>query len=452
MSRNGVRTLQTGLLTLAAVGLTALFAVWILRSAPASSAASGSVVSVPPERLHGNLMVWSWNIAAKSLQRLVPAFEQRAPKVRVDVDMTGAQMQTRLMLSLAAGVGAPDISQLQLTDAPHYIATERLADLSPVAEKYHDLFPASVWDNCTLHGRVYAIPWDVGPCAVFYRRDLFRKYGVDPEKIDTWDDYIAAGEQILQRSGGRTKMLPLGANGLLPMFQMLLQENRGQIFDDQGRIAIRSRQAEQALEIIRRMRTAGIGSDIQLWSQEFLAGLNDEPLATYPIAIWFAGTIRDTVKDFAGPKSEWGVFRLPAIERGGLRVANWGGSVLVIPEQCRNKAAAWAFIEYALCTQEGQIAQYRNMNLFPAYLPAMRSAELDQPDPFFGGQRIVRLFSTDVTRISRLNMTPTWAEASTYLEQALSQWAANGLHSAGFFETLEQKMHRRLDVPIAPGT
>src|SRR5579862_2962520 len=169
------------------VGL--VFAAWLLRAAPESGIAAAPVTSVSPERLSGELTVWSWNIAAKSLQRLVPAFERRAPHVKVDVDMTGAQMQTRLMLSLAAGVGAPDVSQLQLTDAPHYIATERLADLSPVAEKYRALFPASVWDNCLLRGRVYAIPWDVGPCAVFYRRDLFRKYGVDPEKIDTWDDY-----------------------------------------------------------------------------------------------------------------------------------------------------------------------------------------------------------------------------------------------------------------------
>ena len=66
--------------------------------------------------------------AAKSLQALTPAFEKQDPHVRVTVDMTGARMQTRLMLSLIAGAGAPDVSQLFSTDAPHYIATGRLTD------------------------------------------------------------------------------------------------------------------------------------------------------------------------------------------------------------------------------------------------------------------------------------------------------------------------------------
>ncbi len=417
---------------------------------PAADGAASGLSDVPAGRLQGAITVWSWNTAAKSLQKLAPVFEGKQPAVKVNVDMTGARMQTRLMLSLASGVGAPDVSQFELTDAPRYIATGRLTDLTPVAAKYKSLFPASLWDNCTWKGRVYAIPWDIGPCAVFYKCDLFRRYGIDPAKIETWDDYIKAGKEILRRSGGHTKMLPLGSNSLRPMFEMLIQQSGGQVFDDQGRIAINSPQTRQALSILQKMRGAGICSDIALWSQEFLAGLNDESIATYPIAIWFAGTIKDTVKDYAGKKAEWGVFRLPAITSGGLRVANLGGSVLVIPAQCRNKAAAWAFVEYALCTREGQIAQYRNMSLFPAFLPAMQSRDLDEPDPFFGGQRIVRLFATDVTKITRLNRTPAWGEAIRYLDQELSHWAASGMASEGFFENLEQKMQHRLGLPLAP--
>ena len=82
-------------------------------------------------------------------------------------------------------------------------------------------------------------------------------------------------------------------------------------------------------------------------------GFNDESIATYPGAVWLAGIIKDSSGDYAGKKADWGVFRLPAVRRGGLHVANLGGSVLVIPAQCQNKDAAWAFIEYALCTHGG---------------------------------------------------------------------------------------------------
>lgn len=412
--------------------------------------AARPVAEVPAAQARGDITVWSWNIAAKSLQKLAPDFEKRDPQVRVTVDMTGARMQTRLMLSLAAGVGAPDVSQLQNTEAPHYIATGQLADLTAVAAKYRTMFPASLWDNCTLHGRVYAIPWDMGPCAIYYKRGLFQRYGIDPKKIDTWDDYIQAGQEILLRSGGRTKMLPLGSNDLGSMFEMLIQQNGGQVFDDAGRIAVHSRQSDQVLATIRKMRRAGICSDVAAYGQEWMAGFNDESIATYPGAVWLAGIIKDSAGDYAGRKADWGVFRLPALESGGLHVANLGGSVLVIPAQCRNKAAAWAFIEYALCTQEGQLAQYRNMSLFPGFLPALAAPAMDAPDPFFGGQHVSRLFATNVTRIRKLNRTASWTEATGYLSQDLSHWAATGMADDGLFDALARKLHRRLDLPIAP--
>ncbi len=439
------------LLSLAAVICVICLAVWLLR--PTSYAATERmepIRALPRGQVRGDLTVWSWNTAAKSLQRLAPIFEKQDPYVHVHVDMTGASMQTRLMLSLASGVGAPDVSQFQLTEAPHYIATGSLADLTPVAAKYRGMFPASLWDNCMLNGRVYAIPWDMGPCAIYYKRDLFQRYGIDASKIDTWDDYITAGKEILRKSGGRTKMLPLGSDGLRGMFELLIQQTGGQVFDDRGRIAVDSPQTRQALAIIRNLRQAGICSDVAAYKLEWMAGFNDDSIATYPGAIWLAGMIKDTVGDFAGKKSLWGVFRLPAVAAGGLHVANLGGSVLVIPAQCRQKEAAWAFIEYALCTREGQVAQYRNMSLFPAFLPALQLPAMDQPDPFFGGQRVTRLFATEVTRIPRLNRTPAWNEAINYLQQDLSHWSATGMQSDGFFEELKTKLHRRLDVPIAP--
>ena len=447
-NRSDPKSLGRSVVPLGLLGGMALLA----GCAPSSSVgASGSpVVSLPASRVRGDVTVWSWNIAAKSLQELAPAFEKRDPNVHVRIDMTGARMQTRLMLSLAAGVGAPDVSQLQNTDAPHYIATGQLADLTPVAAGYRPMFPPALWDNCMRDGKVYAIPWDMGPCAVFYKPGLFRRYGIDPAKIDTWDDYIRAGQTILQKSGGRTKMLPLGSNDLEAMFELLLQQTGGQVFDDGGRIAIDSPQARQALGIIRRLRQAGICSDVPAYGQEWMAGFNDDSIATYPGAVWLAGLIEDTVGGGTDTKAGWAVFRLPAIAPGGLHVANLGGSVLVIPAQCPNKAAAWAFIQYALCTRAGQLAQYRNEKLFPGYLPALASPTMDAPDPFFGGQHAARLFATGVTEIPRLNRTASWAEATGYLSQDLSHWAATGMPENGLFESLAQKLHRRLDVPLAP--
>jgi lactose/L-arabinose transport system substrate-binding protein len=397
----------------------------------------------------GNLEIWSWNIAAESLKHLIPEFERQNPGIHVNVNMNGARMQSRLLLALSAGVGAPDISQLQLVDAPRYTYTGALTDLTSAAARYKELFPSPQWNNCIYNGKIYAIPWDIGPCALFYKRDIFRKYDVDAGKIETWDDFIAAGKQILARSHGRTKMMCMGQNLLSTVFELLIQQNGGQVFDSEGRVAINSPQCAQALEVMHRIVQAGIHSNIAAWTHEFMASVNGESVATFPYAVWFAGTIKDTAKDYAGNK-EWGVFPLPALEKGGSRVSNLGGSVLVIPAQCRNKAAAWEFIKFALCTVEGQIEQYRYRSLFPAYLPALKSTVFDEPDPFFGGQHASRLFATDIEKIHTLNRTRNWAEALRYLDQALSAAAANGFPTKGLLGGLEQKLHNRLGVEISP--
>jgi ABC-type glycerol-3-phosphate transport system substrate-binding protein len=245
-------------------------------------------------------------------------------------------------------------------------------------------------------------------------------------------------------------MLPLGSNTLRDLFFILLQQSGGQIFDEQGRIAVNSPAARASLDMLRRLRASGIGADVLQYSPEYISGLNTETIASYPGAVWLAGTIKDTARDATDRKSEWGVFRLPALTAGGLRVANLGGSVLVIPAQCRDKATAWAFVEFALCTREAQAAQYRRYDLYPAFLPALRDPAVRGPDPFFGGQRAGELFARDVTRIRGLHMPPGWNEASDYLDQSLSQWAATGMKNDGFLEAVAAKMERRLDAPASP--
>ena len=404
--------------------------------------------SVSPTDLTGDVQVWGWNIAAASLDKLVPPFNEIYPKVRVHVNMTGANLQSRFLLSLSAGVGAPDISQLQLAEAARYSRTRRLTDLTEVARKYEKDFPASFWKNCVFEGKVYAVPWDMGPCAVFYKRDLFARHEIDPASIETWDDYIAAGKLLLERSGGRVKMLALGTGNMEGLFEILLQQNGGQMFDDEDRIAISSLQARRVMSVIRKILEAGISANLTPYAHAFYSSFTTELVATYPSAAWFGGTIKDYAP---GTSGNWGVFRLPAMEPGGLRTSNLGGSVLVIPDQCPQKAAAWAFIEYTLCTREAQIEQYRNFDLFPAFLPTHSDPFFDAPDPFYGGQKVRRLFSQDIERIPPLNRTKDWFEALRYLTQSLSKWYADGMGSTeDFLAQLEDKLSRRLGRDIAP--
>jgi len=403
-----------------------------------------------PQEIQGEIDVWAWNIAAGSLQKLLPEFNEKYPHIKVNISKTGWQVQSRLLLSLSAGVGAPDITQLLVTETQRYTSTGRLMDLTSVAGKYEKDFVPSYWQNCLYDGKVCAMPWDFGPCAIFYKRHIFKKYDVDPNKIETWDDYIEAGKVIFEKSNGKTKMFHLPIGMLYEMFLIVLQQNGGQVFDEQGRVAVNSDISLKVINLLKKMLDAGITVNDPLYQHAHYASLRGETPATYPMGAWWGGTTKDYAPETAG---DWGVFRLPAMEKGGLRASSSGGSVLVIPDQCKNKEATWAFVEFALCNTKSQIEHYKNFDLFPAWLPAYQDPFFDEPDPFFGGQKVRRLFAQDIEKIPPLNRTKDWPEAQAYLAQSLTSWASRGMvNPEKMLAELEKKLCRRLNRQPAPSS
>ncbi|MBI2424032.1 MAG: extracellular solute-binding protein [Candidatus Hydrogenedentes bacterium] len=398
----------------------------------------------------GELRVDSWNIAAVGLKALLPEFSATYPNIHATIHMSGAQLQARFMLSLAAGVGAPDVTQLQFPEVARYAATGRLTDLTEVAQRYWKDFPEHVWKDCMHEGRIYAIPWDIGPCGVFYKRDIFERYGIDPGKIETWEDYLAAGQRLLQASGGKTRMFihPTGFQDV--MFEMLLRQRGGQIFDEAGRIAVNSSESLEVLQLLKRFVEAGTTANIQFWSQPFFGSFSTDTVATYPMAAWFGGFLQDYAP---GTSGNWGVFPLPAFSPGGVRTSSYGGSAVVIPDQCVLKDAAWSFLEFMICRPASQLAHYQNFNLFPAMTTVYGDSFFDEPLVFYGGQAVRRFFTQNVERIPVMHHTQDWLETRLYVRQSLGKWAGRGMgDGAGFLADLEARLARRLDREIAPGS
>ena len=78
---------------------------------------------------------------------------------------------------------------------PQFALGDSLADLSGLRlrrprGRVHGL----TWNSVTDGDGVYALPQDSGPMAMFYRKDVFDKYGIAVPT--TWDEYLAAAEKM----------------------------------------------------------------------------------------------------------------------------------------------------------------------------------------------------------------------------------------------------------------
>lgn len=71
-----------------------------------------------------------------------------------------------------------------------------LVDLSTTygVEKDQGKFVGWQWQQGVFGNQVYAVPQASGPMAMFYRADLFKKWGITPPT--TWDEYAQDAQKI----------------------------------------------------------------------------------------------------------------------------------------------------------------------------------------------------------------------------------------------------------------
>jgi lactose/L-arabinose transport system substrate-binding protein len=358
-------------------------------TAAALAAAAGLATVEAGAAPSGEITVWSWNIAAEALDMLVPDFNKKYPDVKVTVvNMGNGDVYNKTLAGCAAGgTDLPDVVTIENNEAEIQWARfpDCFVNLKEFGvDKYLDAFPDFKWIELTAGDGVYSLPWDSGPTMVFYRRDIYEQAGVDPSAIQTWDDFIAAGKKILEATGGKVKMVSMDLAGDDGWFRALANQEACSYFDNAGEtVTINQPGCVKALEMIKKMIDAGIVA-LGDWGAQ-IQNVKTGATASAYFGGWYEGTIRSNAPELSG---KWGVYPPPALEPGGVRAANWGGSSLAITSSSKNKDAAWAYIEYALATDEGQISMLKNRGLVPSLLSATETEYAKSPMEYWGGQPI----------------------------------------------------------------
>lgn len=324
------------------------------------------------------LKIGSWNDAGDALKKVAAAFEKTHPNVKIEIVESDSDY-TKLTPALVSNQGAPDIFQAQARDFQSFLVKfpKQFYDLTEKMQKdglVDKFLPASI-ENVKENGKIYAMPWDIGPAAVYYRKDMFEKANVDPKAIETWDDFIEAGKKVQAANLGVTMT---GYSEDNDFFHMLFNQLGGTFVKD-NKIAINSPEAVKALELLKKMQDANILINIKDWNGRIIA-LNNNKIATIIFPVWYSGTMVNAVAD---QKGKWGIVELPAFEKGGNRQANLGGSVLIISEQSKNKEIAYEFLKFALATNEGEDIMME-FGLFPAYTPYYSAPSFKVNNEYFG--------------------------------------------------------------------
>ncbi|WP_426622265.1 ABC transporter substrate-binding protein [Microbacterium sp. As-52] len=413
----------TGIAALAAVGI----ALAGCATGGVPTGGSDAVALDPDAKLDGEITVWSWDVGAVALERLAADFEKAHEGTTVKVvDVGYDNAYDKMSVGFQAGTGLPDVVTIETDAAPGYITQfpKGMLDLNPILGGDEVDFDPFKWSaGSDADGSLRIAPWDSGTVALYYRTDIVEQAGVDIEAAATWDDLIAAGKVIKEKTGHTLLSTDLSAGG---GFQMLLQQLGQGLFNEAGEITLDSPEAVRVLTMLQEMNEAGLIKNVTGWDGRVTSAKDGDSAVTAD-AVWWIGTLQGDAPELSG---KYAVLPLPAFDEGGARTSNNGGSGLAVPAQAKNPQLAAAFVDFVLADADNQVSMMTNEGLFPSYLPALESDYFSKPVEYFGGQPVYETFAELTAQIPPIVYTSDSAEASDIVANAVAAAVLNGADPA----------------------
>jgi lactose/L-arabinose transport system substrate-binding protein len=397
------------------------------------------------------LTVWVWDINKAALESTIASFQAMHPGVEVVVEDVGngPAYDRGLAGCAAGGFDLPDVYLVENGEAQVFWATfpDCFADLRQFgAEELRGSFPEFKWTELMAGDAIYAIPYDSGPTAIFYRRDLYEQAGIDVAAIETWDDFIAAGQKLNAATNGAVKMGTVAKGADDEWFRMLANQAGCFYFDnDATAVTVAQPGCVQALDTLKKLYDADVLA-VGGWSEQIQL-IQNSATASALFGSWYGGVIQ---AEAPGQSGQWGVYLTPALEPGGVRASNLGGSALAIPASGDNLQLAYDFVVNALADEENQLRILFDYGLTPSLLPLLGSPALDQGVEFFGGQAVWADILGTLGNVPAVAGSQYFQEAREVMIGIVNQYLEGGFPTAqAALDRAAQQIASATGLPIA---
>lgn len=370
----------------------------------------------------------------EAYQKPIREFE-RSRGVSVRLQFANAtSLQSRLQNAMLAGTEIPDMAELVENSLSFFTRGPRKdIGLLDLTDRLHEsgldkrLVPSrlSLW---TSGGRTYALPHDVHPVMLAYRRDLVEQLGIDVTQLGTWEKFVEAGRRVTRDVDGDGTidryMIDLSYDGSWSLDALLLQ--RGvQLFDDAGKVAFDN---EVTVEVIQWLLRQSFGPQKIAYDpdasgssgQSLMKAMTDGLVLFVWTPDWRSRVFQDDAPHLGGKMA---LMPLPAWEPGGRRTSVWGGTGLVIAKRTRHPDWAWDLANFLYYDPKEIGARFARTNIVPVLEDAWVLPELDAPNPYYSNQPIGRMYADLAPSTPPRHLTPL----SFVAEQKLYEAYARGL-------------------------
>lgn len=388
---------------------------------PSGGTAASQAPAVSAGAIKGDLNVWAMGNEGVELDKLAKDFMAANPGVNVKVTPVDWGQAVAKLQTAIGGHQTPDVSQMG-TDMMGQFAETGALEAVPANFDPSTYFQ-SAWNTGIVKGTAYGVPWYVETRVLYYRKDIAAKAGITAAPT-SWDE-LKAMAKAMQAKGGAKWGISLGTKNYQE-YLPFVWSNGGKVVGDDGKFALDSPQAVEALTYYASFFTEGLspkavpeGFDI---TPAFVAG-------THPM--FFSGPWHLGLIDKAGGaafKDKWAIAPMPKKTSATSFV---GGANMVVYKDSKNKDAAWAFVQY-VTDPKTQVKWYQQVTDLPAVQAAWT-------DPVVSGDANVKVFGDQLKDTQAPPAIPTWNEISTAINEQLEKVTTGGTTPEAGAKAMQQK-------------
>lgn len=374
----------------------------------------------------GALTIWCWDaFNVDAMKEAAAIYEAAHPGVEIKIEETlSADIQTIVQTCAMSGEldSLPDIFLMDDQVFAKYLQNypEVFADLTDSGIAFSD-FAASKVDNSVRDGKNYGVPYDSNTVIACYRTDYLEQagYTIDDVTDITWDEFIAVGEVVKEKTG-----MPMLTNvqGEPDLLNMMLQSAGISVFDENGGIALTDNEGlKEAMEVYTELVDKGILQEQTDWSG-YQGSINNGTVVATINGSWICATIMST--DQAQQEGNWAVTNMPKLNDypGATNYSAQGGSTWAITSSSQNYDLA---VDFFSTTWAGSTAFYdiilAELGAIATYLPAAESEAYNQESAYFGKEAIYSKIVSYGSQIPTINKGIYWKEEKEALGIALTK-------------------------------
>ena len=346
---------------LLALALTAAMALSLPIGVLADEAAgeAEAVTTVGPED-GTHFELWSFvDVHNEFYGKMVDLWNEENPDKPIQITFSTypySDMHNKLMMSLQAGSGAPDMCDVEIGQFPNYTGDDcPLYALTDALAPYEEDLVTSRLDVYSKgDGTRIGVPTHVGASVMYWNAEIFEEYGLDYKSVKTWEDYTELGRQLKEASNGEVYLTSVDTGGVDWIWIAMAEYGEDWTGGPEGEVDVQLDSVKKMLTMQQEWLDEGIAmisTDGHVDLEAGFKNVMEGKIASFPKAMWYMSRFMNYMPEMEG---KYDITTIPVFEEGQKCSVGIGGTGTVVTNQCADPELAAEWLAWAKCSQAGE--------------------------------------------------------------------------------------------------